>query len=64
MEMNNDLTYINKLLLRYGIYVYDKDRQNMLKLMEMEIKELYQYGLITSEEYKTSILILRQRREE
>ncbi|MXQ50192.1 DUF910 family protein [Salinicoccus hispanicus] len=62
--MNRDLTYINRLLLRYGIYVYDRDRQNMLKLMEMEIKELYQYGLITSEEYKTSILILRQRREE
>ncbi|MFC3418111.1 YqgQ family protein [Salinicoccus hispanicus] len=64
MQMNRDLTYINRLLLRYGIYVYDRDRQNMLKLMEMEIKELYQYGLITSEEYKTSILILRQRREE
>ncbi|MCG1009010.1 DUF910 family protein [Salinicoccus sp. ID82-1] len=61
--MNRDLTYINRLLLRFGIYVYDKDRQNMLKLMEMEIKELYQFGLITSEEYKTSILILRQKRE-
>ncbi|WP_237604740.1 MULTISPECIES: YqgQ family protein [Salinicoccus] len=63
MQMNRDLTYINRLLLRFGIYVYDKDRQNMLKLMEMEIKELYQFGLITSEEYKTSILILRQKRE-
>ncbi|WP_380659899.1 YqgQ family protein [Salinicoccus sesuvii] len=62
--MNKDLTYINRLLLRYGIYVYDKDKQNMLRLMEMEIKELYSYGLITNEEYKTSILILRQRKEE
>lgn len=61
--MARDLTYINRLLLRYGIYVYDKDRGNMLKLMEMEIRELYQYGLISKEEYTEAILILRQRKE-
>lgn len=61
--MTRDLTYINKLLLRYGIYVYDKDMGNMLKLMEMEIKELYSHGLISKEEYIEAVLILKRRKE-
>ncbi|MEZ2457151.1 YqgQ family protein [Salinicoccus roseus] len=61
--MARDLTYINKLLLRYGIYVYDKDMGNMLKLMEMEIKELYSHGLISKEEYIEAVLILKRRKE-
>ena len=61
--MTRDLTYINKLLLRYGIYVYDKDMGNMLKLMEMEIKELYSHGLISKEEYIEAFLILKRRKE-
>ncbi len=61
--MTRDLTYINKLLLRYGIYVYDKDMGNMLTLMEMEIKELYSHGLISKEEYIEAFLILKRRKE-
>jgi uncharacterized protein YqgQ len=61
--MTRDLTYINKLLLRYGIYVYDKDMGNMLTLMEMEIKELYSHVLISKEEYIEAFLILKRRKE-
>ncbi len=61
--MAKDLTYINKLLLSDGTYVYDKDMGNMLKLMEMEIKELYSHGLISKEEYIEAVLILKRRKE-
>lgn len=59
--VNDDLTYVNELLRRFGIYVYDKDMNNRLSLMEMEIRELYKYELLTKEEFTTAILIIRKR---
>ncbi|HIW12241.1 MAG TPA: YqgQ family protein [Candidatus Salinicoccus stercoripullorum] len=58
---NKDLSDINLLLRRYGIYVYDRDEKNKLAMMEMEIKELYKHGLVTSEEFTEALLILRKR---
>lgn len=58
---NKDLSDINALLRRFGIYVYDKDEKNKLALIEMEIKELFKHGLITKEEFAESLLILRKR---
>ncbi|WP_411844315.1 YqgQ family protein [Salinicoccus sp. HZC-1] len=59
--MNKDLTHINALLRRFGIYVYDRDEKNKLSLMEMEVKELYKHGLITKDEFTEALLILRKR---
>lgn len=59
--MDKDLTYINALLRRFGIYIYNKDVKNKLSLMEMEIRELYKHGLITKEEFTEALLILRKR---
>lgn len=59
--MNKDLSHINALLRRFGIYVYDKNEKNKLFLMEMEIKELYRHGLITKEEFTEALLVLRER---
>ncbi|MCD2136889.1 YqgQ family protein [Salinicoccus halitifaciens] len=64
MELKNDLTYINDILLRFGIYVYDRDMVNRLMLMKMEIQELHRNGLITKEEYLNSILIINGRMAE
>lgn len=62
--MKNDLTYINDILLRFGIYVYDRDMINRLMLMKMEIQELHRNHLITKEEYLNSILIINGRMAE
>lgn len=58
---NKDLSDINLLLRRYGIYVYDKEEKNKLAMMEMEIKELYRHGLLTREEFTEALIILRKR---
>lgn len=59
--MNNDLTYINHLLRRFNIYVYDRDKGNMLTMMEMEISELYKNQLISKDEYLHAKVILRKK---
>lgn len=59
--MNNDLTYINRLLRRFNIYVYDRDKHNMYTMMNMEISELYKSGLISKEEFLHAKLILTKR---
>lgn len=58
---NKDLSDINILLRKFGIYVYDRNERNKIALMEMEIKELYKHGLITKEEFTEALLILRKR---
>lgn len=59
--MNNDLTYINRLLRKFGIYVYDKDEANKLAMMQLEIRELYKNELITKEEFIRAISIIKNR---
>lgn len=59
--MNNDLTYINRLLRRFNIYVYDRDKSNMYTMMEMEVSELYKSQLISKEEFLHSKVILKKR---
>lgn len=59
--MNNDLTYINLLLRKFGIYVYDKNEDNKLAMMRLEITELYRNELITKEEFIKAITIIRNR---
>ena len=64
MKLNKDLTYINDILLRFGSYVYDKDMNNRLELMKMEIQGLYRNKLIGKEEYLNSLLIINKRMSE
>lgn len=59
--MNSDLTYINRLLRRFNIYVYDRDKSNMYTMMEMEVSELYKSQLISKEEFLHSKVILKKR---
>lgn len=62
--MNSDLTYINRLLRRFNIYVYDRDKSNMYTMMEMEVSELYKSQLISKEEFLHSKVILKKRMRE
>ncbi len=59
--MNNDLTYINQMLRKFGIYVYDKIEANKLAIMRLEIQELYRNELITKSEYIRAISIIKNR---
>lgn len=51
---------VRKLLKRFGIFIYTRDRKGDLDLMEMEISELYHNNMIQQIEYQTAILVIRQ----
>lgn len=56
--MENSLVYVNNILKRFGIIVYTGSRLDDIALMELEIKDLYEYKLISDEEYLKAIKIL------
>lgn len=61
MKTFND---IQKLLLQFGTLVYTKDKETDLEMIEDELKELREHGLIEMETYRNAQMILRQRRRE
>lgn len=54
-----DLLGVIKFLKRFGIYVYAGNRKDDIDLMRSEVKDLYDHGLISEEDYLTATLILR-----
>jgi len=50
---------VQQLLKRFGIFIYTGNRLADLDLMEDEIRELYEYGLIEQSEFAQATLILR-----
>lgn len=56
--MKNLLDVI-KLLKRFGIYTYMGNRKEDIDLMQSEIKDLYEGGLLSEDKYLLSLLILR-----
>lgn len=53
---------VMQLLKNFGTVIYTGDRQADLDLMEDEIKELYKQQFISSKDFSTALLILRQNR--
>lgn len=53
-----------QLLKRYGFIIYFKDKEDMYEMMQQEIRSLYNYDLLSKEEYLKCILIINQRRNE
>ena len=51
---------VMQLLKRFGTFVYTGDRNADLILLEMEIRQLYDNGLITQKEFAQSLLVLRR----
>ncbi|MFS0786333.1 YqgQ family protein [Shouchella sp. 1P09AA] len=51
---------IRQLLKQYGSFIYTRDRELDLQLMRKEIKDLYHFGMITSDTYQAAMLLLRQ----
>ncbi|KIL44399.1 YqgQ family protein [Jeotgalibacillus soli] len=51
---------IQQLLKRFGTIMYIGDRVLDLKMMELELRELFQSQLIETRDYQTALLLLRQ----
>lgn len=58
--MMNTVYDVMQLLGKFGIYVYTGDRQADFILMESELKDLHELGLIMKEDYITAILVLKK----
>lgn len=52
---------VQQLLRKFGIFVYTKDQEADCELMEFELHELNQMGMISSEDYIKARLIIRKR---
>lgn len=50
---------LRQLLKQYGSFIYTRDRKLDLQLMLEEVKELYQYGMISIEDYQKAVLVIR-----
>ena len=60
----NNFYDVLQLLKRYSFIIYFKDKEDMYEMMQQEIRSLYNYDLLTNEEYLKCILIINQRRNE
>ena len=60
----NNFYDVQQLLKQFGFIIYFKDKQDMLEMMEQEIKAMYQSMLIDKETFLQARLIINQRRIE
>ncbi|PTK38603.1 DUF910 domain-containing protein [Staphylococcus hominis] len=60
----NNFYDVLQLLKRYGFIIYFKDKEDMYEMMQQEIRSLYNYDLLSKEEYLKCILIINQKRNE
>jgi uncharacterized protein YqgQ len=54
-----DYLGVLKLLKRFGIYVYTGNRKDDIDMVQSEVKDLYDNGLLMKEDYLKAVLILR-----
>jgi uncharacterized protein YqgQ len=58
------LTEVRALLKRFGTIIYTGDELGDLDLMEDELAELHQWGMIEPSEYLAARMLIRRRRME
>lgn len=51
---------LRRLLKWYGIMIYTKDQLGDLALMEDEVRELYELGMLDVQTYQKACLLLKQ----
>ena len=54
-----DYLGVLQLLKRFGIYVYTGSRKDDIEMVQSEVKDLYDNGLLMKEDYLKAVLILR-----
>lgn len=50
---------IIELLKRFGIYIYTGDRMADFEMMQSEVKDLFDNGLVSKEDYLAATIVLR-----
>ncbi|EOA9857173.1 TPA: YqgQ family protein [Staphylococcus aureus] len=60
----NNFYDVQQLLKSYGFLIYFKNTEDMYEMIQQEISSLYQYELLSKEEYLKCTLIINQRRNE
>ncbi|WP_061651521.1 YqgQ family protein [Staphylococcus aureus] len=60
----NNFYDVQLLLKSYGFLIYFKNPEDMYEMIQQEISSLYQYELLSKEEYLKCTLIINQRRNE
>jgi uncharacterized protein YqgQ len=58
-----NMVEIYALLKQYGTFIYTGDRIGDLELMEDEIRELYQGGMVDAKQFQHAILLLRSEKQ-
>lgn len=53
---------VQQLLKKFGLIIYFKDEHNTIEMMNRELKDIHQSGLISNEEFIQARLILNQRK--
>ncbi|WP_202081060.1 YqgQ family protein [Caldalkalibacillus salinus] len=51
-------------LRTFGTFIYTKDKEADLDLIEEEFNELYQFGMIDLRDYQTAKMILKKERQQ
>lgn len=54
-----DLYGVITLLKRFGIYIYTGNRHNDIMLMQSEVKDIYDNGLLLQQDYLLARMILQ-----
>lgn len=54
-----DLLSVIMLLKRFGVYIYTGNRSHDIELIQSEVKDLYESGLLPKEDYLQAVLVLR-----
>ena len=60
----NNFYDVLQLLKKYGFIIYFKDPEDMYEMMLQEVKSLYNFQLLSKDEYLKCILLINQRRNE
>ncbi len=56
----NTMHELRQFLQKYGAFIYTGDRVGDLELLEMELKQLYEWNMIDSKLYQQGLLILKR----
>lgn len=56
----NSIYDVMQLLKKYGTFIYTTERRADIMLMEDEIRELYNSGMLNIQDYQMATLLLRK----
>ncbi|SDC09966.1 YqgQ family protein [Shouchella lonarensis] len=51
---------VQQLLKQYGIVIYTRDKQTDIALIQMELRTLYEYGLVNATDYKQALFLVKR----